>query len=172
MRANMRQKIIIMLIACLLPTGLLAVDEGPEVTGTLAGEPYEWFILSHGIDSNATFIEMGDHVHIDITGFIDPETRSAQDALSISLIMQEAKLISADIIQLIGYSPSPPLYTSEKADIRVSITHYERVGRTVQVEGTIHGVLALQVALDDPPSLEEGIAIDVQFDIVARMIEF
>lgn len=171
-RTDMRKKILIMLMAWSMPTYLLAVDQEPEMTGTLGGTPHEWFILSHGKDSNASFIEMGDEIHIDITGFIDPETWSAQDALSMSLIMQEEELVSADVIQLIGYSPQPPLHTSEAGDIRVSVIRYERDARTVRVAGTVQGVLALQVEVNTPPSIEEGIEVDVQFNVEARKIEF
>ena len=42
----------------------------------------------------------------------------------------------------------------------------------VHVAGKIHGMLALQVQLDEPPSAEEGIVIDVEFEVEAQKVEF
>ncbi|WP_340146558.1 hypothetical protein [Halomonas sp. PA16-9] len=33
----------------------------------------EWFILRHGNDSNASFVELGDDINIDIAGSVDDE---------------------------------------------------------------------------------------------------
>ncbi|HSP30437.1 MAG TPA: hypothetical protein VLO13_00225 [Halomonas sp.] len=73
---------------------------------------------------------------------------------------------------MIGESPSPPLYTSDGAEVTVSLSHYERDGPMVHVAGKIHGMLALQVQLDEPPSAEEGMEIDVEFEVEAQKVEF
>lgn len=155
-----------------LPFFAHASELAPEIEGTLDGEPHEWFILSQGNDSNASFVELGDEVRIDITGFIDDENWDAKDAISISLTLLEDELVEADVIYLIGHSPMPPLYTSENAKVTVSLTHYERDSQTVQVAGRVQGEMALQVQLDAPPSLEEGIDIDVMFEVQAQKVEF
>lgn len=158
--------------ACWLSTCAFANELAPEIEGVLDGEPHEWFILSQGSDSNASFIELGDQVRVDITGFIDDERWNAREALTISLTMQEEELIATEVIYLIGDTPLPPLYTSENAQVTVSLTHYERDRQTVHIAGSIQGVMALQVQLDAPPSLEEGIDIDVLFDVQAQKVEF
>lgn len=155
-----------------LSTCAFANELAPEIEGVLDGEPHEWFILSQGSDSNASFIELGEEVRVDITGFIDGERWDAREALTISLTLLEDELITADVIYLIGDTPLPPLYTSEDAQVTVSLTHYERDRQTVHIAGSIQGVMALQVQLDAPPSLEEGIDIDVLFDVQAQKVKF
>ncbi len=177
----MWKKIGILAMAGWLPTCVFAGDPAsqvaaeqmaPEIKGSLDGEFREWFILSHGNDSNASFVEFGDDIVIDITGFVDDEAWETQEALSISLTVGEEQLISAAVMHPLGPSASPPLYTSEGGEMAVTLTHYERTSQMVYVSGTIHGVLALQVQLDEPPSLEEGIEVDVEFDVEAQKIEF
>lgn len=168
----MRKQIGIMVLAWCIPSFAYTSELAPEIEGVLDGEPHEWFILSQGNDSNASFIELGDEVRIDITGFIDSERWDAQEAISISLTMVEDELIETDVVYLLGDTPLPPLYTSGDAQVTVSLTHYERDSQTVHVTGRIQGVLALQVQLDAPPSLEEGIDIDVMFDVQAQKVEF
>ena len=129
--------------------------------------------MSHGNDSNASFIESGEHITIDITGFVDDEAWETQEALSISLtISGEGQLVSAVVLHPLGDSTSPPLYTSEGGDVEVTLTHYEWASQRVHVAGKIQGVLALQIQLDEPPSQEETIEIDVAFDVEAQKIEF
>lgn len=144
----------------------------PEIAGMLDDELHEWFILSHGNDSNASFVELGDGIKIDITGSVDGEAWESNEALSISLTMTEEQLINAVVIYSIGRSISPPLFTSEGGGAAVTLTHYERTSQTAHVAGKIEGVMALQVELGEPPSLEEGIEIDVAFDVEAQKIEF
>ncbi|MGP9687045.1 hypothetical protein [Halomonas sp. AOP25-F1-15] len=172
----MWKQIGIAVIAGWLPVGSVASDQSlqqsPDITGMLEGDSQEWFVLSQGDDSNASFVEFGDDINIDITGFIDPERWDAQEALSISLTVRDGQLLSAAVLQLIGTSTSPPLYTSDGGDVTVSLTHYERDGQAVHVAGTIQGMLALQVQLGDAPDPNESIDIDVTFDIEAQKIEF
>ncbi|MGP9766825.1 hypothetical protein ACT3UM_13965 [Halomonas sp. AOP13-D3-9] len=144
----------------------------PEVTGLLDGERREWFILSHGNDSNASFVELGDDINIDITGSVDDEAWEGEEALSISLTMNEEQLINAVVIYSIGASIAPPLYTSEGGEVSVTLTRYERTSQTVHVAGKIEGILALQIELGESPSQAEGIEIDVAFDVEAQKIEF
>lgn len=143
-----------------------------QIKGSLDGERREWFILSHGNDSNASFVELGDNITIDITGFVDDEDWETQEALSISLTVSEEQLISAVVMHPLGTSPSPPLYTSEGGEVEVTLTHFERTSQLVHVAGKIQGLLALQVQLGEPPSQEESIEIDVTFDVEAQKIEF
>lgn len=144
----------------------------PQIAGTLDDELHEWFILSHGNDSNASFVELGDDINIDITGSVDEEVWEGEEALSISLAVNEEQLINAVVIYSIGASIAPPLFTSEGGEVVVTLTHYERTSQTVHVAGKIEGVLGLQVELGEPPSQEQGIEIDVAFDVEAQKIEF
>lgn len=168
----MRKQIGIMVLTWWLPIFAYASELAPEIEGALDGEPQAWFILSQGNDSNASFVELGDEIRVDITGFIDGERWDAREAISISLTLVEGELMEADVVYLIGDTPLPPLYTSEDAQVRVSLTHYERDSHAVHVAGRIQGVMALQVQLDTSPNLEEGIEIDVAFDVQAQKIEF
>jgi hypothetical protein len=148
------------------------MEMAAQIKGVLDGEQYEWFVLSHGSDSNASFVESGDHITIDITGFIDDEVWEAQESLSISLTVNDEQLTGATVLHPLGDTTSPPLYTSERGDVTVTLTRVERSSRRVHVAGKIQGLLALQVELGEPPSREEGIEIDVVFDVEAQKIEF
>lgn len=172
--------IAIAALAWWLPTHAIATEPSTkpttatdaEISGSLDGDSREWFILSHGSDSNASFVESGDDIKIDITGFIDDGAWETQESLSISLTVQEEQLITAVIIHPIGASVSPPLYTSEGAEVTVTLTHYERDRGRIHVAGRIEGQLALQLQLEEPPSQEESIHIGVEFDVEAQKIEF
>ncbi|GEN29339.1 hypothetical protein HVA01_29850 [Halovibrio variabilis] len=172
----MWKQIGVALIASWLPVSGFATEPAdqpnPEIKGTLDGERREWFILSHGDDSNASFVELGDDITIDITGSVDDEAWEGEEALSISLTVNEGQLISAVVLHSIGTTVSPPLFTSEGGDVAVTLTHYERTSHTVHVAGKIEGLLALQVELGESPSQEEGIEIDVAFDVEAQKVEF
>jgi hypothetical protein len=148
------------------------MEREAQITGTLDDEQREWFILNHGRDSSASFVESGDHITIDITGFIDDEKWETQESLSLSLTVSEAQLTSATVLHPLGDTPSPPLYTSEAGDVEVNLSHYERVNHRVYVAGSIKGALALQVQLGEPPHQEETIAVDVTFDVEAQKVEF
>lgn len=174
----MWKQIGIALIAFWLPTSGFATElsaserAAPEIAGSLDGELREWFILSHGNDSNASFVELGDDINIDITGSVDDEVWEGEEALSISLTVNEEQLTNAVVIYSIGASIAPPLFTSEGGEVAIMLTHYERTSQTVRVAGKIKGELALQVELGELPSKEEGIEIDVAFDVEAQKIEF
>ncbi|HSP30436.1 MAG TPA: hypothetical protein VLO13_00220 [Halomonas sp.] len=87
----MWKQIGVAIIASWLPISGFATEPAsnmdPEIKGSLDGEPREWFILSHGNDSNASFVELGDDINIEITGFTDNESWESQEALLISLIV-------------------------------------------------------------------------------------
>lgn len=172
----MWKQIGITLIAFWLPISGNATEHAdqtsPEIAGSLDGERREWFILSHGSDSNASFVELGDDINIDITGSVDNEVWEGEEALSISLTVNEEQLNNSVVLYSIGASISPPLYTSEGGEVVVTLTRYERSSQTVHVAGKIEGVLALQVELGETPSKEEGIEIDVAFDVEAQKVEF
>ncbi|MGO2880662.1 MAG: hypothetical protein ACTIDT_11960, partial [Halomonas sp.] len=74
------QWIILVLIGWLPLTA-----QSDTIEGMLDGEPREWFVLSQGRDSNASFVEVGDQRQITITGFVEPDQRDAYEGLSISL---------------------------------------------------------------------------------------
>ena len=158
----------ILLLAGLLPL----TAQADSIEGTLEGEPREWFILSEGRDSNASYIEVGDQLQVSITGFIEPESWDAYEALSISLNVEDSQLIDAQVVHLIGNTAMPPLYTSEGGSVTVTLERFEQQGSQVHVAGHIQGVMALQSDLDATPSQDEGIDINVQFDVEAYRVEF
>lgn len=158
----------ILLLAGLLPL----TAQAQSIEGTLEGEPREWFILSEGRDSNASFIEVGDQQQVTISGFIEPDNWNAHEALSISLSIEDNQLIDSQVVHLIGNTAMPPLYTSEGGSVTVTLEHFEQQGRQVHVTGHIRGVMALQSDLDVAPSQDEGIDINVQFDVEAYRVEF
>lgn len=158
----------ILLLAGLLPL----TSQAASIEGTLEGEPREWFILSEGRDSNASYIEVGDQLQVSITGFIEPENWDAYEALSISLNVEDSQLIDAQVVHLIGNTAMPPLYTSEGGSVTVTLERFEQQGSQVHVAGHIQGVMALQSDLDATPSQDEGIDINVQFDVEAYRVEF
>lgn len=155
-----------------LPSSVLSDELPAPITGSLNGQAYEWFILSDESDSSASFVELGDELKIDITGSLDEERWDTNEALSISLTLQGDMLTKADVVYLIGDTPLPPLYTSENSEVMVTLLQVEHHRQTVHVTGSIQGVLALQVAMAEPPDREEGISINVRFDVIAKKIEF
>lgn len=158
----------ILLLAGLLPL----TTQAANIEGTLEGEPREWFILSEGRDSNASYIEVGDQLQVTITGFVEPDDWNAHEALSISLNIEDSQLIDAQVVQLIGNTAMPPLYTSEGGSVTVTLAHFEQQGSQIHVTGHIQGAMALQSDLDALPSQDEGIDINVQFDVDAYRVAF
>lgn len=158
----------ILLLAGLLPL----TAQAQNISGTLEGEPREWFILSEGRDSNASYIEVGDQLQVSITGFTEPESWNAHEALSISLNIEDNQLIDVQVVHLIGNTTMPPLYTSEGGNVTVMLERFEQQGSQIHVTGHIQGVMALQGDLDAAPSQEDGIDIDIQFDVEAYRVEF
>lgn len=150
----------------------LSADETADMIGTLGEEEYAWFVLRQGDDSNASFMEVGDQVHIEATGFVDPMEWDAQEALVISLVLEQGELVDAKVMQLIGETTMPPLYTSQDGDVTVVLSHVESAGRELHVVGRIEGQLALQHTLESPPNASEGVPLSVRFDITAQKVEF
>ncbi|WP_422102232.1 hypothetical protein [Vreelandella sp.] len=151
---------------------MLSADDTADITGTLGEEEYAWFVLRQGDDSNASFTEVGDQIHIEVTGFVDPMEWDAQEALAIRLVLEQGKLVDAKVMQLIGETTMPPLYTSQGGDVTVLLNDVELAGRELHVVGRIEGQLALQHALESPPNASEGVPLSVRFDITAQKVEF
>ncbi|WP_404377471.1 hypothetical protein [Vreelandella aquamarina] len=151
---------------------LVSADETADMVGTLGDKEYAWFVLRQGDDSNASFMEVGDQVHIEVTGFTDPVEWDAQEALMMRLTLEQGELVEASVLQLIGETAMPPLYTSEGGDISVVLSYIEREGRLLHVAGQVEGQLALQHTLDSPPVADEGVALSVRFDITAQKVAF
>ncbi|WP_249975389.1 hypothetical protein [Vreelandella olivaria] len=170
----MQKHVIITTISGLLLCSVLTASsaESADMTGSLDGEFREWYVLSQGSDSNASFVEVGDRLQIDITGFADPYTWDAREALAMSFIIEHDALMDAEVVHLISSTAIPPLYTSDGGDVTVSLSHIERNGPLIHIMGRIEGDLVLQEKLGAAPNPEEGISLDIQFDVEARKVEF
>ncbi|RUR30585.1 hypothetical protein [Vreelandella nanhaiensis] len=159
--------------AALLIAGLLPLSvHASSIEGTLEGEAYEWFVLNGGQDSSAAYVETGNQLDITITGFMDPDSRDAREALSMHLSVEDGELVDAQVVQLIGSAATPPFYTSEGGSVAVSISHFEQQGRLLHVAGRIKGSMALQNSVEAAQGPDEEIAIDVHFDVEAYRAEF
>lgn len=145
-------------------------EEG--IRGSLDGEARQWYILRHGDDSNASFTDLGGLYAVDLVGFVDPDAWRTREALSISFTLMGEEVTEFDVVHLIGHSALPPVYTSEAAEITLTLEAFEVRGPVARVAGRVVGTLALQRVLGEPPSLEEGIAIDVRFETEAERVEF
>ncbi|WP_043515197.1 hypothetical protein [Halomonas sp. BC04] len=157
------------LVAGLWPMSAMA----ERLEGELDGNEREWYILRQDNESSATFTDVGDgDFLVDIVGFADPDGRRSRDSLSISMAFKDGELLHYDVLNLIGTSAMPPVYTSEGADVRLTLDTFAVEGGVARVVGSVKGVLALQEALGDAPNLEEGIDIAVAFDITASRIEY
>lgn len=169
----MRQWVAI-LLGTILAAGLWSVPAMAErLEGELDGTEREWYILREDDDTSATYTDIGDgDFHIDIVGFADPDGRRIRDSLSISMALKDSELAHYDILNLIGTSAMPPVYTSEGADVQLTLEMFAVEGNTARVIGSVKGILALQEALGEAPNLEEGIDIAVEFDITASRIEY
>ncbi|WP_355660894.1 hypothetical protein [Halomonas salifodinae] len=143
-----------------------------EMAGELDGEARQWHILRHGDDSNASFTDLGGLYVVDLVGFVDPDAWRSQEALSISFTLMGEEVTEFDVVHLIGHSALPPVYTSEAAELTLTLEAFEVQGPVARVAGRVAGTLALQRHLGEPPSLEEGIAIDVRFEAEAERVEF
>ncbi len=80
--------------------------------------------------------------------------------------------MEASVVQFMGETAMPPLYTSEGGEITVTLSHVEQTGRDLHVVGHIEGQLALQHTLESSPSASEGVPLSVHFDITAQKVEF
>lgn len=159
--------------AALLLAGLIPLTaQAASIEGMLEDEAHEWFVVSQGNDSSASFMQRGDELHIDITGFREPRSEDARDALAMSLIVQQEALTEAKVVQLINGTTVPPLYTSEGGDVTVTLSHFERDGPQVHIVGRVEGSLALQTQLGSAPEPRQNISVDVNFDVKARKVAF
>ncbi len=157
------------LVAVLWPISAMA----ERLEGKLDDNEREWYILRQDNESSATFTDVGDgDFLIDIVGFADPDGRRSRDSLSISMALKDGELLHYDVLNLIGTSAMPPVYTSEGADVRLTLETFAVEGGVARVVGSVKGALALQEALGEAPNLEEGIDIAVEFDITASRIEY
>lgn len=156
---------------CCITLNAYAQDQA-EIKGSVDGEYREWYVLREGSDSNASFIEVGDQLQIDITGFAQPNSWDAREALAMSFVIEDEALVDAEVVHLISNTAIPPLYTSTGGTLDVSVNQIERNGPVVHIRGQIEGDLMLQEALGSAPSSDEGIGLDVQFDVEARKVEF
>ncbi|MCG6657936.1 hypothetical protein HOP52_09230 [Halomonas campisalis] len=157
-----------LLMVGLAPASLLA----DRLAGTLDGKEWQWYILKEGNDANATFTDLGGIYSVDILGVVDPDSWRTRDGFSISLSVVDGELVDFDVIHLISTTAMPPVYTSEDADVRLRLESFSVEGNVAHVAGRVDGTLALQESLGEPPSLEEGIEVAVEFDIEALQIEF
>ncbi len=169
----MRQWLAIVL-GGILVAGLWPVSAMAErLEGELDGAEREWFILRQDGEASATFTDIGDgDFLIDIVGFVDPDGRRSRDSLSISMALKDGEVLHYDVLNLIGTSAMPPVYTSEGADVQLTLVKFAEEGGVARVVGSVKGTLALQEALGEAPNLEEGIEIAVEFDITASRIEY
>lgn len=163
----------------LLPMVLSAAASATEesaIVGSIAGElddqQQEWFIVSQGAESNATFTELGDHLTIDLVGFIEPDDWRVRDSLSLSITVVEGKVTEFDVLHPIGTTAMPPVFTSDGAEIRLILETLSLEGARAHVAGRLEGSLALQKALGEDATLEEGVEIAVEFDAHATRIEY
>lgn len=150
--------------------------EDPEtvgsMTGMLDGEAREWFILRQDNDSHATFSDLGDMIVIDLVGFEDTEVGPVRDSLSLSITLVEGEVVGFDLLHPIGATSMPPAFTSENADVHMTLETFDVDGSQARVTGRVEGTLALQKSLDEAATLEEGVDISVDFDAQASRIEY
>ncbi|MCE8015569.1 hypothetical protein HOP62_05690 [Halomonas sp. MCCC 1A17488] len=163
------------LLSLAAPLAASAPDE-PEISGSMVGlldgEEREWFIVSQGTDSNATFTELGDQVQIDLVGFVKPDDWQVRDSLSLSITLEEGEVTNFDVLHPIGATAMPPVFTSDNASVRLNLSTYEVQGSKVHVVGRVEGVLALQKELGEEAVEDEGIGISVEFDAEASRLEY
>lgn len=150
--------------------------EEPEISGSMVGlldgEEREWFIVSQGNDSNATFVELGDQVTIDLVGFVEPDDWQVRDSLSLSITLVEGEVTSFDVLHPIGATVMPPVFTSDNASVRLSLNAFDIQGSKARLAGRVEGTLALQKELGEDAIEDEGIGIAVEFDAEASRIEY
>ncbi|QTP58799.1 hypothetical protein HNO53_08815 [Billgrantia antri] len=153
-----------------------STPEEPEISGSMVGlldgEEREWFIVSQGTDSNATFVELGDQVTIDLVGFVEPDDWQVRDSLSLSITLVEGEVTSFDVLHPIGATAMPPVFTSDNASVQLNLNAFDLQGSKVHLTGSVEGTLALQKELGEDAIADEGIDISVKFDAEASRIEY
>ncbi|MGR2740139.1 hypothetical protein ACUY1T_16980 [Billgrantia sp. Q4P2] len=163
------------LLAVAIPAVASPLEE-PEITGNMAGlldgQEREWFIMSQGADSNATFTELGDHVQVDLVGFIEPDDWRVRDSLSLSITLVEGEVTEFDVLHPIGATVMPPVFTSDNATVRLTLHAFDVEGGKAHVAGRVEGILALQKELGEDAIEDEGIGISVEFGAEASRIEY
>lgn len=143
-----------------------------SVTGLLDGQEREWLIVREEGDSTATFTELGDHIKIELVGFVEGDVGQARESLSLSIIVVEGAVTGFDVLHPISTTAMPPVFTSEGAAVELTLVTFEISGNQARVVGSVEGTLALQAELGKDAVMDEGIAIAVEFDTEALRIEY
>lgn len=143
-----------------------------SMTGLLDGQEREWLIVREEGDSTATFTEFGDHIKIELVGFVEGDVGQARESLSLSIILVEGAVTEFDVLHPISTTAMPPVFTSEGAAVELTLDTFDVEGRHAHVAGRIAGTLAVQAALGEEAALEEGVDIAVEFDAEAIRIEY
>src|SRR5690554_6598088 len=178
----MRRKHVLLSMG-LAPLALLAMplpaagsaeplEIGGSMTGLLDGQEREWLIVREEGDSTATFTELGDHIKIELVGFVEGDVGQARESLSLSIIVVEGAVTGFDVLHPISTTAMPPVFTSEGAAVELTLVTFEISGNQARVVGSVEGTLALQAELGKDAVMDEGIAIAVEFDTEALRIEY
>ena len=136
------------------------------MVGILGEDEYAWFVLHQGDDSNASFMEVGDQLKIEVTGLLI-RLSDAQQALAEFNVKNEELMGKRG--GFMGETAMPPLYTSEGGDITVTLSHVEQTGKTSMWWAILKNI-GLQHTLSHPAL--GGRALGVHFDITAQKVEF
>ena len=143
-----------------------------SVAGLLDGQEREWLIVREEGDSTATFTELGDHIKIELVGFVEGDVGQARESLSLSIIVVEGAVTGFDVLHPISTTAMPPVFTSEGAAVELTLDTFEVSGSRARVAGSVEGTLALQTELGEDAVMDEGVAIAVEFDVEALRIEY
>lgn len=143
-----------------------------SVTGLLDEQEREWLIVREGDDSTATFTELGDHIKIELVGFVEGDVGQARESLSLSIILVEGAVTEFDILHPISTTAMPPVFTSEGAAVELTLDTFEVSGSQARVAGSVEGTLALQTELGEDAVMDQGVAIAIEFDTEALRIEY
>lgn len=143
-----------------------------SVAGLLDGQEREWLIVREEGDSTATFTELGDHIKIELVGFVEDDVGQVRESLSLSIIVVEGVVTGFDVLHPISTTAMPPVFTSEGAAVELTLDTFEVSGNQARVAGSVEGTLALQTKLGKDAVMDEGVAIAVKFDTEAMRIEY
>lgn len=143
-----------------------------SVTGLLDGQEREWLIVREEGDSTATFTELGDHIKIELVGYVQGDVGQTRESLSLSIILVEGVVTGFDVLHPISTTAMPPVFTSEGAAVELTLDTFEVSGSQARVAGSVEGTLALQTELGEDAVMDEGVAIAVEFDVEALRIEY
>ena len=148
------------------------LEIGGSMTGLLDGQEREWLIVREEGDSTATFTELGDHIKIELVGFVEGDVAQTRESLSLSITLDEGAVTGFDVLHSIGTTAMPPVFTSEGAAVELTLDAFEVSGNQAWVAGSVEGTLALQTELGADAVMDEGVAIAVEFDAEAVRIEY